>query len=102
MKTMWEEDPTELLGLEDEGGGFEMSGSEEEDDEEPTEYMGFGEDEGEEGDESFDLSGFDDEEEPIELSVGEDDEEEENVEETPESAQRPGPHGLALAVRARR
>src|SRR5262245_5878574 len=101
MKTMWDEDPTELVGLEDEGG-FELSGSDDDDEEEPTEFMGLGEDEGEEGDESFDLSGFDDEEEPMEMSWGEDEDEEENVEEAPESGQRPGLHGLALAGRARR
>ena len=42
MKTMWEEDPTELLGLEEEGGSMELSGSEDEEEEEPTEMMSLG------------------------------------------------------------
>ena len=48
MKTMWEEDPAELLGLEEEGP-MDLSGSEDEEEEEPTESMSAGgEDEGEE------------------------------------------------------
>ena len=54
MKSMWDEDPAELVGLEDEGS-MEV-GSDDEEEEDPIESMGFGEDEGEEGDESFDLS----------------------------------------------
>jgi hypothetical protein len=58
MKTTWEEDPTELLGLEEEGGPMEMIGSEDDEEEEPTEMMSLGgEEEGEEDDESFDLTG---------------------------------------------
>ena len=89
MKTMWEEDPTELLGLEEEGGSMELSGSEDEEEEEPTEMMSLGgEDEGEEDEESFDMSGFEEEEDPTEMSMGEDDDEEE--EDEPETSADPG------------
>jgi hypothetical protein len=47
MKTTWEEDPTELLGLEEDEGSNELSGSEfDEDEEDPSEMMGLGEEEG--------------------------------------------------------
>src|SRR6476646_5176266 len=86
MKTMWEEDPAELLGLEEEGP-MDLSGSEDDEEEEPTETMSVGgEEEGEEDDESFDMSGFDEEEDPTEMSMGEEDDEEE--EEGPDITQR--------------
>ena len=56
MKTTWEEDPTELLGLEEDEGSNELSGSEfDEDEEDPSEMMGLGEEEGyEDEDEGYD------------------------------------------------
>src|SRR4029434_7647562 len=63
MKTMWEEDPTELLGLEEDEGSNELGGSEFEDEEEPTELMGLGEEEGDEEDDSYE----EEEEDPNEL-----------------------------------
>ena len=36
MKTIWEEDPTELLGLEDEDSSLELSGSEGDEEEEDS------------------------------------------------------------------
>jgi len=78
---MWEEDPAELLGLEEESP-MDLSGSEDEEEEEPTESMNLGgEDEGEEDEESFDMSGFEEEEEPSELSMGSMGEEEGDEEE---------------------
>ena len=88
MKTMWEEDPAELLGLEEEGP-MDLSGSEDEEEEEPTETMSLGgEEEGEEDDESFDLSGFGEEEDPSEMSMGEEDDDEEEEDEGPDITQR--------------
>jgi hypothetical protein len=101
MKTMWDEDPTELLGLEEEGGPFDLAGSEDDEEEEPTESMSFGEDEGEEGEESYDLSGFDEEEDPTEYGADEDEYEEDDSEEAPEMGQRIRGAGIALGFRGR-
>ena len=100
MKTMWDEDPTELLGLEEEGGGYDLGGSEQEEDDEPTETMGFGEDEGEEEGDEYDLSGFDEEEDPTEHGM--EDDEYDDEEQTPEPPQQFASAGIALGVRARR
>src|SRR5262249_60671243 len=104
MKTMFEEDPSELLGLEEEGGTMELSGledDEEGEEDDPRELLGLGEEEGIDDDDS-ELSG-DEEEDPTELlGSGEEDDEEEDDEEEPEY-ERPGA-GLRVAagLRARR
>jgi hypothetical protein len=101
MKTMWEDDPTELLGLEEDEGTNELNGSEYEDEEEePTELMGLGDQEGEDEDDS----GYDEEEEPTEMySMDEEDEYEDDGEETPEAGQRiQGGLRVAQGLRARR
>ena len=53
MKTLLEEDPSELMGLEEENDPMEMIGAEDEE-EEPRGLMGWGEDEDEEEEEPFD------------------------------------------------
>jgi hypothetical protein len=86
MKTTWEEDPTELLGLEEDEGSNELTGSEfDEDEEDPNEVMGLGEEEGYDDEDE----GYEEEEDPTELYASdEDDEYEEEGEESPEFGQR--------------
>src|SRR6185503_7817373 len=101
MKTMWEEDPTELLGLEEDVGSSELGGSEfEEDEDDQTELMGLGDQEGEDED---DMPGYEEEEDPMEMSgLDEDDEYEEEGEESPEAGQRIPGLRIAQGLRARR
>ena len=66
MKSLLEEEPTELLGLEEDNDPTESIGFEDQEEEDdPREMMGFGEGEGEE-DESLEF-GDSEEEDPIEL-----------------------------------
>jgi len=102
MKTMWNEDPTELLGLEEEGGPFDLAGSEDDEEEDPNESMSFGEDEGDEGDEGYELSGSDEDEDSTEYGSDDDEYEDDDTEETPEYGQRFAGAGIALGLRARR
>ena len=44
MRSLLEEDPTEILGLEEENDPMELIGSEEDEEEEPREFMGLGDD----------------------------------------------------------
>jgi hypothetical protein len=46
MRSLLEEDPTEILGLEEENDPMDLIGSEEDEDEEPRELMGLGDDDG--------------------------------------------------------
>ena len=93
MKSLLEEDPSELMGLEEENDPMEIGGEDEE--EEPRELMGLGDEEDEE-DESFD-SDSDEEEEPAELlGLDEEDDEEEEGEEVPQYVRQRVP-GLRLA-----
>ena len=101
MKSLLEEDPSELMGLDEENDPMEVGGSEDEEDE-PTELMGLGEEEDEE-EEPFDLDS-EEEEEPVELlGLDEEDDEEEEGEEGPQSIRQRIP-GLRLAqgLRAKR
>src|SRR5262249_49937592 len=100
MKTIWDEDPTELLGLEEDEGSNELGGSEfEEDEEEPTEMMGLGEEEGEEEDDSS----YEEEEDPSELYASdEEDEYDEEGEQGQETGQRIPGLRIAQGLRTRR
>jgi hypothetical protein len=67
MKSMLEEDPSELLGLEEDDDPMETIGSDDEE-EEPTELMGLGEDDDEEEEEDpTEFAGIDDDEESMDL-----------------------------------
>src|SRR5215831_11550443 len=102
MKAMWDEDPTELLGLEEEGSPMDLAGSEDDEEEEPTESLSLGEDENEEGEESYDLSPFDEDDDSSEYgSFGEDEDEEDDIEDAPETQRASGAR-LAVGLRARR
>ena len=100
MKTTWDEDPSELLGIDEEEGSNEFGGSEFEDDEEDTtELMGLGDEEGYEEDDSYD----EEEEDPTELYASdEEDEYEEEGEQGQESGQRIPGLRIAQGMRTRR
>jgi len=56
MKGLLEEDPTELLGLEEDNDPTEMMGfDDEEEEDKPRELMGLGEDEGDEDEDSYEF-----------------------------------------------
>ena len=104
MKTMFEEDPSELLGLEEDEGSMELGGSEfEDEEEEPTELMGLGEEEGDEEEDISGQGGYEEEEDPTELfGMEEEDEYEDEGEESPEATQRIPGLRIAQGLRARR
>src|SRR5580765_1604794 len=89
MKSLLEEDPSELMGLEEENDPMEMIGSDDEE-EDPRELMGSGEGEDEE-EEPFDLMDGEEEEDPTELlglDEEDEDEEEEEGEEAPQAVRQ--------------
>ena len=100
MKTLLEEDPSELMGLEEGNDPTELAGSED-DEEEPREMMGWGEED--DDDEEFDLDS-EEEEEPLEMAgLEEEDDEEDEGEEAPQyGRQRVPALRLAQGLRAKR
>ena len=101
MKSLLEEDPSELMGLEEGNDPMELTGSEDEE-EESGELMGLGDEEDDE-EEPFDLDS-EEEEEPAEvMGLEEEDDEEEEGEEAPQYVRQRIP-GLRLAqgLRAKR
>src|SRR6185436_21067507 len=98
MKSLLEEEPTELLGLEEENDPSESFEDQEEEDD-PREMMGFGEGEGEE-DESLEF-GDSEEEDPMEMLGYEDDDDDVDEEEESSGASRQRAPGLRVLAGAR-
>ena len=100
MKSLLEEEPTELLGLEEDNDPTESIGFEDQEEEDdPREMMGFGEGEGEE-DDSFEL-GDSEEEDPIEMLGYKDDDDDEADEEESSGASRQRAPGLRVLAGAK-
>ena len=97
MRSLLEEDPTEMLGLEEENDPMDLIGSEEDEDEDPRELMSLGDDD-EEDEEPIESASYDEEEDPMELmGLEEEDEEEEEGEEGPETVRQRVPGLLRTA-----